>query len=309
MPRRAASRTSEELGRSPARSGSRAFAIASGASSRERPPIWSSIARISRSRSAGDGARASSAGAGGVAVAAPLGQVAPGQSLHDRGPGDRAVPGRGRADQVEDPISIGQGLVLDRPPEQQGDVRVVDVFGSPQQLLHDRQGDRPGESLAGACQLAPDRRARLALREFHEPVMEAPIDLARVAQQADGPGADVLGRVVEELQRQVIGQPAADVEGPEGLQGEPGVLPVAHHRRQARADGGIAPLREDASGLPRVPGVGVLQQVDQLIAGEPSSGGAWGPGGASSPRGARDRCGRCRGSACTICCGLSGRSG
>ena len=124
----------------------------------------------------------------------------------------------------------------------------------------------PGQALAGAGQLAAHRRARLAPRQLHEPVVEPRGDLAPVAQQADRPGPDVVDGMVEELQRQVVGEPAADVQGPEGLEREPVVLLVAHHLRQARADGRVAPLHEDAAGLARVPGVGVLQQVDQLVA-------------------------------------------
>ena len=59
VPTRSASRTSAELGRSSARSGFSAAASASGAFSRCSPSICSSIARISRSRSAGVGARPS----------------------------------------------------------------------------------------------------------------------------------------------------------------------------------------------------------------------------------------------------------
>jgi hypothetical protein len=80
-------------------------------------------------------------------------------------------------------------------------VEIVDVLGPAQQGLHDRKGDRPGQALAGARELTPDRRARLAAGHLHEPVIESPVDLTPVAQQPDRLGPDVLGRVVEELHR------------------------------------------------------------------------------------------------------------
>ena len=102
-------------------------------------------------------------------------------------------------DQLQHLLAVGDGLVLDRPPQQQGDVQVGDVLGPRQQLRDDGQGDRAGEALAGAGELVAHRRAWLALGQLHEPVALRGRDLAPVAQQADRPGPDVVDGMVEQL--------------------------------------------------------------------------------------------------------------
>src|SRR5206468_3460853 len=109
---------------------------------------------------------------------------------------------------------------LDRPPEQERDLRVAGVLGTLEQTRDDRQGARAGEALGRTCELVPHRDARVAAGELLEPRLDPRRDLAVVTREPDGPGADVLVAVPEELERAVVAQPAADVQRPERLEGE-----------------------------------------------------------------------------------------
>ena len=177
------------------------------------------------------------------------------------------------ADQLQHPLPVGDGLVLDRPPEQQGDVRVVDVLGPPQQL-RPRSAARPARGAACRCRRAgcgPSRSARCRASSTSRSLNRGATCRRSPSRRTVQARTWSTGWSRSFSARSSV-KPAADVEGPEGFERELVVLLVADHRLEPRADGGVAPLHEDAAGLARVPGVGVLQQVDQLVAGEPAQG-------------------------------------
>src|SRR5262249_15529318 len=95
------------------------------------------------------------------------------QSLHDCFTDESILPGAWALEQSQYFGAIGRGLVFDRPPEEQGYVRISGVFRPLEQYLDDLQAILAGQALAGACQMTPDNPTRLRSSEADQAVPDA----------------------------------------------------------------------------------------------------------------------------------------
>ena len=144
----------------------------------------------------------------------PLGGKTPAESRDNRRPEERCKPERAILEPAQSRLLFRTEFVFHSPPEQERLGRVGEIFRVGSKGSNGRKRNTSGQTFHRASQLVSDLDMVFVPGQVDDFSFDDPSRRLLVTQKTNGPDPNVGIRMVEQVQREFIGEPTHGVQSP-----------------------------------------------------------------------------------------------